>query len=277
MRRGLFIAPFDELADAAVMTALAVRAEEKGWDGLFVWDHVQYPEEVWGVGDAWTMLATIAAATATMRIGPLVTPLARRHPWIVARQAVAIDRLSGGRLVLGFGVGGDSNGEMAEFGEEGDMRRRAEMLDEGLELLGELLSGDPVDHQGRHYAVRARPFLPRALQAPRIPVWMGVRRWASEAPAERAARWDGVFPLDLGPGEVGDLRERMAGLRTVGAAPSTIVAVDRPDFDVDAWTAAEPDWLLTTLGPTPLPGGAPAAMLSASAVETVIDAGPRLS
>ena len=141
VRRGLSLPIFDELADPATLAALAVRAEQRGWDGVFLWDHVIYRAPVTAATDPWIALAAIAAATERIELGPMVTPLARRRPWIVARQAVALDQLSGGRFVLGVGLGLDSSGgELSRFGEQTDDRARAAMLDEGLDVLTGLLS-----------------------------------------------------------------------------------------------------------------------------------------
>src|SRR5512145_701631 len=154
MRRGIFLPIFDDLADPATLARLAARAEDRGWDGVFLWDHVLYRAPVAAVTDPWIALAAMAGATGRIELGPMVTPLARRRPWVVARQAVALDHLAGGRFVLGLGLGLDSSGgELSRFGEETDDRRRAAMLDEGLDVLAGLLSGERVDHRGEHYTV----------------------------------------------------------------------------------------------------------------------------
>ncbi len=233
-RRGLFIAPFDELADPRLLAELAGRAEEIGWDGLFLWDHVQYRGGVGCIADAWIASAAIATATERVWLGPLVTPLARRRPWVLARQAVSLDRLSGGRLVLGLGVGGDDNGEMAELGEEPEMRVRAEKLDEGLDLLGAIFSGEAVEFHGRHYSLTARPFLPRPLRPSGIPIWLGIRWPAAPRPLDRAARQDGVFPLEIVPDVLPILRERLADSGAVSGRPYSIVAMVSADADLSA-------------------------------------------
>lgn len=273
-RRALYIAPFDELAEPRLLAELAARAERIGWDGFFLWDHVQYPEAVAAIADAWTCLAAIATRTARLVIGPLVTPLARRRPVVLARQAATLDRLSGGRLVLGFGVGGDGNGEMAPLGEEPRMRVRAEMLEEGLELLEGIFSGEPVEHAGRHYSVSARPFLPRAAQSPRVPVWLGAR-WPGGRAVDRAARWDGIVPVGLAPGDVAELRERIEAERPADAGRFELVALAGRGADLEPWREADPDWLLTSVGPSPLAGDGPDLMPPLSAAIEAIEAGPR--
>src|SRR4051812_26914331 len=104
-RRGIFVAPFDELSEPALVAELAARAEARGWDGFFVWDHVAYRAPVRAVADPWVTLAAVAVATSRVLIGPMVTPVARRRPHQLARETVTLDRLSAGRLVLGVGLG----------------------------------------------------------------------------------------------------------------------------------------------------------------------------
>jgi alkanesulfonate monooxygenase SsuD/methylene tetrahydromethanopterin reductase-like flavin-dependent oxidoreductase (luciferase family) len=135
-----------------------------------------------------------------VRLGALVTPLARRRPQKVARETASLDLLSGGRLVFGAGLGSRAEAEFAAFGDEPDSRLRAEMLDEGLEVLTGLWSGERFDFEGRHYTVRDAQFLPTPLQKPRPPIWIA-GRWPAKRPFRRAARWDGVFPLDDEIGE----------------------------------------------------------------------------
>lgn len=136
MRSALFLPSFDALADSGVVARLAAEAEEAGWHGVFVWDHVRWREPVTDVADPWITLAAIASTTHAIRLGPMVTPLARRRPVKVARETATLDRLSDGRLTLGVGLGSDRFGnEFSITGEELDDRRRASMLDESLEIL----------------------------------------------------------------------------------------------------------------------------------------------
>ena len=131
MRSNLFVPIFDELADPASVARLSAEAEEAGWHGVFVWDHVRWREPVVEVADPWITLAAVATSTERVRLGPMVTPLARRRPVKVARETATLDRLSGGRLTLGVGLGSDRFGdEFSITGEELDDRRRAGMLDE---------------------------------------------------------------------------------------------------------------------------------------------------
>src|ERR671921_422583 len=139
MRSGLFLPPFDALADPAVVAQLSAEAEEASWHGVFVWDNLRFQEPVVDVADPWITLAAMATATERIRLGPMITPLARRRPVKVARETATLDRLSGGRLTLGVGLGSDRfAGEYSITGEEVDDRRRARMLDEALDGLDRL-------------------------------------------------------------------------------------------------------------------------------------------
>ncbi len=194
MQFGITIPNFGAFGDARVLADLAAVAEGAGWDGCFVWDHIRPSDPTMLLADPWISVTAMALATDRIRLGPLVTPLARRRPWQVARQAVTLDHLSGGRLVLGVGLGGDWQGEYAGFGEAGSNRQRGEMLDEALEVITGLWSGEPFTFQGAHYQLTEVPFLPRPLQQPRIPIWVaGI--WPNTAPFRRAARFDGAFPI----------------------------------------------------------------------------------
>jgi alkanesulfonate monooxygenase SsuD/methylene tetrahydromethanopterin reductase-like flavin-dependent oxidoreductase (luciferase family) len=186
MRSGLWLPPFEELADPRVVAKLAAEAEERGWHGVFLWDQLRWREPIRQVADPWIILAAIAAATEYVRLGPMVTPLSRRRPAKVARETASLDLLSGGRLILGVGLGGDRfAGEFSKTGEELDDRVRGEMLDEALEILLAAWSGEPVNHRGGHYLVDDVQFLPRPVQRPRIPVWT---RGSPGRPSRCAAR-----------------------------------------------------------------------------------------
>jgi alkanesulfonate monooxygenase SsuD/methylene tetrahydromethanopterin reductase-like flavin-dependent oxidoreductase (luciferase family) len=150
------------------------------------------------VGDPWIALSAIAMTTERLRLGPMVTAIPRRRPWKLAREVVSLDHLSRGRLILGVGAG-SRDLEFESFGESLDLKTRARMLDEGLEILEGLFTGEKFRYEGRHYSVEDVSFLPRPVQNPRVPIWVaGI--WPHRAPFRRAARWDGVFPLVQGRG-----------------------------------------------------------------------------
>lgn len=197
MRHALFLPPFGPLADPRVLMEVAQAAEALGWDGLFVWDHVLRPAgEPQEIADPWVALAAVAAVTTTLRLGPMVTPLVRRRPQKLAREATTLDHLSRGRLTLGLGLGVDTSGELSKFGEVLDPRARGDLLDEGIDLLLRFWSGEDVDHQGAHYTARDVRLLPRPVQRPRIPLWVAARGDARR-PVRRAARCDGLFPIEV--------------------------------------------------------------------------------
>ncbi|HXD66068.1 MAG TPA: LLM class flavin-dependent oxidoreductase [Solirubrobacteraceae bacterium] len=234
MMRGLFIAPFDELVDPRVMAGVAAAAEDRGWDGLYVWDHIIYREPVRAVADPWIVLSAIAAATSKMRIGPLVTPLARRRVQKLARETATLDLLSGGRLTLGVGLGSDNSGELGPFGEELDAKKRAVLLDDGLERLAAMWGGE---------------FEPAPVQQPRIPVWVAAR-WPNRRPVRRAVRWDGLFPIEMpGPEALAELAHETAQAR--GGEPFDLVAEIAPGEDPGPWAQAGATWVLTGFGRQP--------------------------
>lgn len=196
MKLGVNVPNFGAYADPRVFASLAVDTEQAGWDGLFVWDHML----VWSgnmVGDPWILLAAAAAATNRIALGPMVTPVPRRRPWKLAREAVTLDQLSDGRLILGAGIGYPPDPEFTAFGEPSDEITRGEMLDEGLEILIGLWAGQAFQHSGRHYQLEEMTFLPAPVQRPRIPIWIA-GMWPNRRPFRRAARFEGVFPIKSG-------------------------------------------------------------------------------
>ena len=285
MRFGLSLPCFGRGVDAAVVADWAAAAERAGWDGFFLWDHLFAfePGPVETV-DPWIALTAAACATTRIRLGTLVTPLPRRRPVVVARQTVTLDHLSGGRLTLGVGTGAFPF-EWDYVGEEADHRARGEMLDEHLELLDRLWTGEPVHHEGRHYRTAGPGWsaicYPPPLQQPRIPVWVG-GSWPGTKPFVRAARWDGVVPMRAeGPWRVGDtagVAERMRELRD-GTAPFDIAvpgetrAGDRNRDDLHTEHAdAGATWWVEAVHPwrQDLPEGEPWP----AAARHRIDAGP---
>jgi alkanesulfonate monooxygenase SsuD/methylene tetrahydromethanopterin reductase-like flavin-dependent oxidoreductase (luciferase family) len=182
-----------EFGDPALVVELGRAAEAAGWDGVFLWDHMAAREPAIDALDPWVTLGALAAVTERVRLGALVTPIPRRRPWKLARETVTLDRLSGGRAIFGAGLGAAVDQEFGVFGEETDARVRADILDEGLEVLTALWSGEEVNHRGEHFTVGPTTFRPTPVQRPRIPVWVA-GRWPNKRPFRRAAGWDGVFP-----------------------------------------------------------------------------------
>lgn len=193
MRHGISVPNFGIYADPNRIVELARLAEASGWDGFFLWDHISYLDGL-ETADPWIQLAAIAASTKQIAIGPMVTPLPRRRPWVLARQATTVDHLSGGRLILGVGIGTPAEAEYGRFGEPTGARIRADMLDEGLEIVRGMWSGRPFAHEGTHYTVRESTFAPAPAQTPFIPIWVGAT-WPNRRPLRRALRFEGVFPF----------------------------------------------------------------------------------
>lgn len=209
MRFALNVPNFGAYGDARLLAELAREAEESGWDGFFVWDHIAW-EGAENYADPWISLGAIALQTSSIRIGPMVTPLPRRRPWKVAHEAATLDRLSGGRLILGAGLGGRER-EFGFFGEEPDPKRRAAMLDESLEILTKMWSAEPFTHRGEHYEITEARLTPPPAQRPRIPVWIA-GTWPRRRPFLRALRWDGYAPVGkagspLTPQDVREMRD----------------------------------------------------------------------
>ncbi|MHA1221071.1 MAG: LLM class flavin-dependent oxidoreductase, partial [Candidatus Heimdallarchaeota archaeon] len=192
---GIYIANFGKEWTVDNFVELAKEAEKTGWDGFFIWDHL-YPGDMpeANVIDPFTVLAAIASQTKKIRIGTTVTPLSRRQPWQVARETATLDHLSNGRFILGVGLGGDSVNEFAAFGMESNDKLRGEMLDESLDILQGLWSGEKFSYTGKHYQIKETQFLPAPVQKPTIPIWVG-GNWPNKPPFRRAARYQGVFPL----------------------------------------------------------------------------------
>ena len=270
MRSGLYLPPFDELADPTVVAGLSAEAEEAGWHGVFLWDQVRWREPVLAVADPWVTLAAIAASTEAIRIGPLVTPLARRRPVKVARETATLDRLSGGRFTLGVGLGSDEfAGEFSLTGEEPDARRRAEMLDESLDILVAAWTGEAVHHHGQHYTVDGMRFLPRPVQQPGVPVWVAAYS-RNARPLRRAARYQGFFPANPEhPDEMAELVDRVTELRreagTDAAGPYDVVAALPAGTDPEPYAAAGATWWLVEF---------PEETVTADQVRGVIRGGP---
>ena len=216
MRFALNAPNFDEYGDARGLAGLAREAEESGWDGFFVWDHIAW-EGATHYADPWISLGAIALRASIIRIGPMVTPLPRRRPWKVAHEAATPDHLSGGRLTFGAGLGGRER-EFGFFGEEPYPKRRAAMLDEGLEIPTNTWSAEPFTHRGVHYRVTEARLTPPPLQRPRIPIWIA-GTWPRRRPFLRSLRWDGYGPVgeagsSLTPEDVREMGGFASGQRT---------------------------------------------------------------
>lgn len=210
---------------ARQMVDLAVEVEQAGWDGFFAWDGISIGSmEIY---DPWTILAAAAVRTERVTLGAMIFPLSRRRPWKVVREALTIDHLSGGRLVIPVGLGALDDGGFTKVSPEAtDRRERAELLDETLAIMDQAWSGEQVDFHGKHYRVDGLRFEPRPVQRPRIPIWV-VASWPRPKSMARAARWDGIMPSlsadqarQLSPA---DLNEITGWLRDHDAATRDVI------------------------------------------------------
>ncbi|WP_460524375.1 LLM class flavin-dependent oxidoreductase [Flindersiella endophytica] len=224
MRFGVYVPSYGPYGDPLVLRDLAISAETAGWDGFFIYD-VTVPQgrELPPVADPWVVLAAIAQATATIRLGPMVVPLPHRRPWTLALEAGTLQALSGGRLVLGLGAGTPADYTM--FGEPAG--KLGSRFDEAAALLRRLLGGGVVDHAGNHYSVSGAAF-----GAVDVPVWTS-GFWPRKTRVRGALGADGLFPLIRDPGN--DFRpprpEELPGIRA-----DFVSAGGRADGDLAVWS-----------------------------------------
>ncbi len=205
--------------DARTLGELARLAEQSGWDGVFLEDYIvwQGHQDV-PTSDPWIALAAMAMQTQRVRLGTTVTPLTRRRPWKVARETVTLDHLSNGRLILGVGIGDTAHdaASFGSFGEVTDAKRRGKMLDEALDVLVGLWSGKPFSYDGEFYHIKRVQLLPRPVQSPRIPIWIG-GGFPLKGPTQRALRWDGscMYLQDIAGAEVVWTPDQVHTLKTL--------------------------------------------------------------
>ena len=239
--------------DAREQVELARAAETAGWDGVFTWDGIHVGNDI-ETYDPWALMAAFAGVTQRVTLGAIIHPLPRRKPWEVARQAVTVDRLSSGRLVLPVGLGALDDAGVIAFGEPRQRRIRAERLDESLEILAGLWSGEPFDFHGRHYDFPGPlAFRPTPVQRPRIPIWV-VGAWPSERSMGRVLRYDGWLPYWLSkrddpdglarpntPDELAEVRDWIAERRSLDGF-EIVIEGSTPAEDASAAAATVSSW-----------------------------------
>jgi alkanesulfonate monooxygenase SsuD/methylene tetrahydromethanopterin reductase-like flavin-dependent oxidoreductase (luciferase family) len=183
---------------------LAQSAERAGWDAFLLWDHLAF---VWGkpAADPWLSLAAIATSTERIVLGTGVTPVARRRPHVVAHQLATLEQLAPGRVLFGAGLGG-GHGEFERFGEDEGEHARAALLDEGLDVIRALLSGEEVNHRGEHFVVDRVTLDPKPG---RIPIWIG---GLSDKARARAQRFDGWLADTASPREMTRTPDELAAM-----------------------------------------------------------------
>jgi len=262
--RAIAVPNFGE--EPAGLIELGVAAEEAGFDGFFLWDHIVFSNRDDGppIIDPWLVLAVVAARTSRIRLGTMITPVPRRRPWQLARQTASLDRLSGGRLILGVGIGSPAYGDFGIFHEPSGDRARADMLDEGLAVLDGLWSGERFSYAGQHFTVDPVRFTPVPVQRPRVPVWVGGVLPATR-PIARAARWDGVVPIRFARrslirpsvADIADVRERVTAARGSADGYDVVVWAEVAARPADVPTLAAPyqaagaTWWIETAKPEP--------------------------
>jgi alkanesulfonate monooxygenase SsuD/methylene tetrahydromethanopterin reductase-like flavin-dependent oxidoreductase (luciferase family) len=235
--------------DPRTAADLAADAEAAGWDGVFTWDGISVGDM--DTFDPWVVMAAMAMRTSRVRLGAMLTPPSRRRPWKLAREAMSVDVLSGGRLVMPVGLGALDDAGFGNVGEVTHTRQRAERLDEALAILEGLWSGSAFDFDGQHYRFGPMTFRPTPVQRPRVPIWV-VGAWPSEKSMSRAARWDGLLAYapgaDLTPELLAEMRSWIGDRRSLddfdivveGTTPAG--DADRAAAEVARWRDAGATW-----------------------------------
>ena len=231
--------------DVHTAIAFAREAEAAAWDAFFVWD------AVWST-DPWVTLGAIAAVTERIRIGAMITPVSRRRPWKLASETATVDRLSGGRLILAVGLGALDTG-FHKFGEETDRKIRAELLDEGLDIITGLWQGQPFGYDGKHYHVQPQDIhltcAPPAQQ-PCIPIWV-VGAWPRMKSMRRVLRYDGLLPDKINakgkheqvtPDDIREMRAFVDERRTLTTPFDIVMEGETPGDDAEQAASVIRPW-----------------------------------
>ena len=237
---------------------LTLLAEENNWDGFFIWDHILI-KRINGpdICNPWVALGLMGYQTEQITIGTTITPLPRRNPWELARETVTVDHISNGRLILGVGLGEPPEVEYGSFGEPFDVKTRREKLDESLQILQGLWSGEPFSFQGKHYNLEEMTYLPTPVNNS-IPIWVA-GQYPLKGPIKRASKHNGMIPLplhltgDLTLHDFKDLHDRITSLR--GDSSFDLVNISNVPKGSDTMDELQPyvdagvTWFLQYLGP----------------------------
>lgn len=225
MRFGVVLPNLGGLANPHVLTTLAHRAEELEFDGVFLSDHVilptapgsRYPYRSDGtfplrpdenILEPVTMMAYLAATTTTVHLGFSVLVLPYRHPVLNAKMLATLDVCSGGRLIVGAGVGWMLE-EFAALGS--DYAHRGEVTDEHIRLLQTLWTRDEPQFVGDHYQISGMTMYPKTAQRPRPPIWTGgISPRALRRSADLGDGWHGI---GMGPVDISRVRQQLQAMR----------------------------------------------------------------
>ncbi len=241
---------------------LASEAEAAGWDGVFIPDCISIDTEGFPPMpgyDPWIVLAVMAVRTKHVRLGTMLSPISRRRPWKLARETVTLDHLSNGRLILPVGLGAaKDDAGFYKVGEAMDLKTRAKLLDESLDILTGLWSGQRFSYSGEHYHIQDMMLLPPPVQSPRIPIWV-VGAWPYKKSMQRVLRWDGILPQKtdgtaMTPADIQAIKAFVDEHRTLKTPFDIVLDAETPGNDheraisiVRPWAEAGVTWWLESM------------------------------
>lgn len=259
MKFGLFIGNFGYFIDPAIITNFAIKAEDLGWDGIFLADHLHYGNQTGyddnpGYLDPWIMLTALATQTSKIKLGTWITPIPRRLPWQLARNLATLDHISNGRVILGGGLGSPPE-DYEDYGIPYHPKELATKMDECLDIITGLWGDEEFSYSGEYYNINSVDLHPKPVQQPRIPI-MIAGRWPSRKPIDRGARWDGIMPIGSNfPQTMEDeeIREMVTYFRQQSQTgeimlPYQVGSPAVPEF-IQFCRDLEIDWVLFSVGP----------------------------
>jgi F420-dependent oxidoreductase-like protein len=222
----------------AQLSARARYAEEHGFDGVWLFDHLSAQSEGAPVAcmESWTLLAALAATTARVRLGVMMTGVMFRRPSLLAAEAATVDQISGGRLELGIGAG-SAEQEHRELGFAfPPAAERSARLEEAVNVVRLLMSGATADFAGDHYRLQGATYRPLPEQRPHPPIWIGAggERYTLPVAARVADVWHAFDPVEDLPRKIRVLETEAekAGRDPASIERATTVPISGPDGDV---------------------------------------------